>query len=182
MNTDNYSFKTIGTIEVGGISHHNLIHRCEKSGVLFTGWGMEILERIAHLRDRFPVEIVSGILPFGKLSDKDGALRRMIETGLKGGLCLCPVSTGPELLLQNPPGFLNDAYLAMKPVLCSTTGLGHEQENILTIEDRKSRDYSGRRISGAPACIDGRAIAGITYLFCRRNHILVKEGFISLAA
>lgn len=175
------SFVTITTIHIGGCTHRELMRQAEKRNVRCNDWAKEIFTHALHLPRRFSVEIVPIKLRIDlpKVS-KELSLRAMINEGFENGLSLCPVSVGIEILLQSPLGFVNEAFLAMKPIICTCSSPNQTQDNILSILDKK-HEYSQERWLGAtPGNLDDFADGGYTYLFCRKNTELEKSGFAKL--
>lgn len=190
-------------VRVGGVSHEKLITRAEQSErkIKLTNWARTILDLRPHLTKRTLIEVVAIRLrldlpvkvPLIKVTDKvtgeikekkDLSARPMLEEALANGLCLCPVSLGLEILLQQPRGTVGEAYLAMNSVHCPCEGSDTGQDNILSIFDKEGEMTEERILSATPANLTagGFADGGMAYLFCRRTDDLIKAGLGRLAA
>lgn len=175
-------FKSLGEIKVGGIPHEDLIPQARKGGnILLTPWAIEILGKTAPLWNRESVEVVAVKLRLDlPVKSKDKGLRPMYDEAFEHGLCLCPTALALEILFQKRNGFAGQTHLAMKPVTCSGEELGHQQDNILSIMDKKSPWGPMRSLNGTHGDLDGFMDGGMTYLFCVQTPTLVSEGYASL--
>lgn len=172
-------FKTVGSFDIGGISHQDLIEKAKLIDICCTDWGKEILTETKNLPKRiFSVEIVSVILRIDlPKKDKSKKLRPMYNEAIESGLCLCPPSVALEILIQTLPGKIGEKFLAMNPVPCTCMYGDRKQKNIISITDRYTEHSKARIVNGTPGALDEFADGGMTYLFCRQHPELIKAGF-----
>lgn len=178
------SFKTLVEIDIGDISHSELLKQATETGdIAWTDWVDEIYAKTEHLHlpRRISVEIVPICIRIDlPVRSKEKTLRPLYEEAFENKLCLCPPSVALEILLQTRKEFVGEASLAMKPVLCTCTASKNMQENILSISDGKCAIPGNRWLNGTHGCLDDFADGGYTLLFCRRCPTLVRAGYASI--